>query len=69
MGAEPPIGGALSGFHRRLCSPLVTLEGKTKAIRTGGVDRQQSDAIGPLVLLFLDRFGAKKTQNRICPSI
>lgn len=35
VGAEAPRGGALGGFHRRLCSPLVTLEGKTKALRTG----------------------------------
>eukprot|EP00435_Cladocopium_sp_Y103_P040210 s880_g10.t3 len=35
VGAEVPRGGALGGFHRRLCSPLVTLEGKTKVIRTG----------------------------------
>lgn len=37
VGAEAPRGGALGGFHRRLCSPLVTLEGKTKALRTGGM--------------------------------
>ena len=52
VGAEVPRGGVLGGFHRRLCSPLVTLEGKTKALRTGGVAR-------PRWLLVMGDFSAQ----------